>query len=175
MIRYALFAGLTLMVCVPALHADQLWDWSYTGSQWSGSGTFDTESNLTTGVSGFTGYRIVDISGTWNSEPITLLLPLAGFQSNDNLLAVSTPQLSLNGVAFNNTDTSYNISYSGSLNNYTATSANPFITDDGRGTFSATEVVPEPRTTVLIGSSLCLFALLLRRNRSEGPIDHPSV
>ena len=163
--RYALLAGFALMFGVSALHADQLWDWSYEGNQWSGSGTFDTESTLTTGTSGFTGYLIVGISGTWNSEPITLLLPPAGFQNNDNLLAISAPQLSLGGVSFNNADTTYNIAFSGSLNNYTATSANPFFTDNGLGTFSATEVVPEPATSALIGSSLLLFALLVRLPR----------
>ncbi len=166
MIRSALSIGLTLMVCVPALHADQLWDWSFESLNWSGSGTFETESTVTTGVSGFTGYLIDDISGTWNSEPITLLLPAGGFQNNDNLLAVSAPQLSLlGGVSFENADSIYNIAYSGSLNNYVATSANPFFTDDGLDTFSATEVVPEPATTVLSGWATLALALVVRHRK----------
>jgi hypothetical protein len=157
-----------LMFCAPVLWAG-LWDWSYTGNQWAGSGQLTTDSGLTTttGIFGFTGYRILDITGTFNSLPITGLLPPLNFLSNDNLLSLTTPQLSVNGLAFTNSDNLYNISYSGSLNNYTATSANPFFSDNGRGTFIATPEVPEPASAMLIVPALLVSALLIRHRKCD--------
>ena len=61
--RSILVAALALVFCAPALPADITWDWGYSSNQFTGSGTLTTESTLTTGLGGFTGYRIVGISG----------------------------------------------------------------------------------------------------------------
>jgi hypothetical protein len=161
------------MVCAPALPADVVWDWSYDGNQYSGSGTFDTESTLTTGLSGFTGYRILSISGTWDGTGINDLLPPFGYASNDNLLALSTPQLSLNGVAFETSDGFFDIHYTGSLNNYKV--ENPVLDDNGQGTFAATVETPEPTTTVLMGSALLVLGLLVRHQRRNQGADQRSL
>ena len=61
--RSILVAALAVVFCAPALPADITWDWSYSSNQFTGSGTLTTDSTLTTGVGGFTGYRIVEHVG----------------------------------------------------------------------------------------------------------------
>ncbi len=163
MIRYALFVGFALIFSTTALRADLVWDWSYSSNIYSGSGIFDTESTLTTGLSGFTGYQIISMSGTWDAGPIDQLLGPLSYQNNDNLLAVSTPQLSLVGLAFQANNGPFNISSTGT-NKYEV--RNAFFDDNGQGVFAAATETAEPATTVLIGSSLLALALFVRHRFS---------
>jgi hypothetical protein len=87
--RSILVAALALVFCAPALPADSTWDWGYSSNQFTGSGTLTTESTLTTGLSGYTGYQIVSMSGIFDLNLITGLLPPAGYLSNDNLLGIA--------------------------------------------------------------------------------------
>jgi hypothetical protein len=158
--RYVLFAAIALVLCAPA-RADMIWEWTYSGNQWTGSGELITESTLTD-ISGFTGYLILGMSGTWDSLPIIYLLPPANFFNNDNLLSPSQPQLDSFGLAFGNTDSNYNISYAGP--GYQAFGAG--FADNGQGIFSATAVAtPEPATAVLVGPIVLAFALFVRHRK----------
>jgi hypothetical protein len=164
--RSILVAALALVFCAPALPADITWDWSYSSNQFTGSGTLTTDSTLTTGVGGFMGYRILDISGTIGTgvipDLITGLLPPGGFQSNDNLLGPSLPQLDFpGGVSFSTTGGLYNIDYPGSPLYEARNSLG--VTDTGAGTFAARIETPEPATAVLMVPSLVAFALFVRR------------
>ncbi len=162
MVRRALF-GIALMFFAPPLHADLVWDWSYSSNQFTGNGTLTTESTLTTGISGFTGYQIDNISGVFDLNLITGLLPPAGYLSNDNLLGPSQPQLdSIGGLSFttNGSVSFVNISYPGSPLYLAQTTV---IDDNGGGIFTAIVETPEPATAVLIGWTLLLFALIVRR------------
>jgi hypothetical protein len=167
--RSILVAALAVVFCAPALPADITWDWSYSSNQFTGSGTLTTESTLTTGPGGYTGYRILDISGTIGTgvipDLITSLLPPGGYQSNDNLLGPSQPQLdSIGGLSFtsNGTHSLVNISYPGSPLYLARTSV---INDNGAGVFSAIRETPEPTTAVLIVPTLLAFALFVRRRK----------
>jgi hypothetical protein len=164
--RSILVAALAVVFCAPALPADITWDWSYSSNQFTGSGTLTTESTLTTGPGGYTGYRILDISGTIGTgvipDLITSLLPPGGYQSNDNLLGPSQPQLDFpGGVSFQTTGSIYNIDYPSSPLYEARNSQGAF--DNGAGTFSARIETPEPATAVLMVPSLVAFALFVRR------------
>ena len=160
-----LSACLLMLFCAPALRANMIWDWSYTGNQWRGSGELITDSTLTTGTL-ITGYQILSMSGVWAGDSIDELLPPLSFLSNDNLLSLSTPQLSGSGLAFSHPDFLYNIAWSGSGNFYKA--SRPGFSDDGLGSFSATLASPEPAPSVLLGTTLLGLALfLLHRNATR--------
>ncbi len=114
---------------------------------------------------GYTGYQIVSMSGIFDLSLITGLLPPAGYQSNDNLLGPSQPQLdSIGGLSFtsNGTHSLVNISYPGSPLYLARTSV---INDNGAGVFSAIRETPEPTTAVLIVPTLLAFALFVRRRK----------
>ncbi|MGA7411916.1 MAG: hypothetical protein WBW33_15665 [Bryobacteraceae bacterium] len=165
--RSILVAALAVVFCAPALPTDLTWDWSYSSNQFSGMGTLTTNPTVTTGIGGFMGYRIVDISGVFGTgvipDLITGLLPPGGFQSNDNLLGPSQPQLdSIGGLSFSTNGTlgAVNIDYPGSPL-YEA--RNSQITDNGAGAFTARIETPEPATAVLMAPTLLAFALFVRR------------
>ncbi len=163
--RSILVAALAVAFCVPALPTDLTWDWSYSSNQFSGMGTLTTNPTVTTGPAGFTGYQIIGISGVFGSgvipDLITILLPPGGYQSNDNLLGPSQPQLDFpGGVSFNTTGGTYNIDYPGSPL-YEA--RNTQIADNGAGIFTAVLQTPEPATAVLMVPTLLAFALFVRR------------
>ena len=124
------------------------WDWSYQtidpgDTSYSGSGTFTTEDTTMTN-GGFTGYLITGITGTMNAETITGIVAPGGFGGNDNLVAVSSPQLDNSGFTFlTDAGTWYNPFWDAS---YSAGSENDSGYGGGSdylGNFSA-DVVPEP-------------------------------
>jgi hypothetical protein len=72
------------------------WNWSYSGGGTiGGSGTFTTTDGPTEP------FLITGITGTAEGNTITTLLPPRAF-SNDNLLNTSQPQLTGNGVSWEN-------------------------------------------------------------------------
>jgi len=166
--KYVLSAGLALMFCAPALRASLIWDWTYTSNIHAGSGTLTAETNTTT-VFVFTGYQILSISGLWDGDPITGLMP-SGL-GNDNLLLLglqkggllqSVPQqLDVSGMSFSTAADTVNI-YSTLSGEYVATSDGAI---DHGGSFSAELATPEPATSALVGSTLLLVALILRHRK----------
>lgn len=136
----------------PALHASTTWNWSYSSNLYSGTGTFTTDSTLTS-LGGFTGYLIESATGTWNGHSVTLV-PSAGFGGNDNLLSASSPFLDDNGVSLMTSLDTFNIYYTGlGYQAYGAIAA----PDNANGQFNAAvatstpaAATPEPGTIILM-------------------------
>jgi hypothetical protein len=97
----ALGISIALAMPLPA-HASRIWNWSYTGAGIAASGTFTT----TDAANGLGYYQIVGITGSRNGETITGLqptgTPIPGNEpyAVDNLIGLSTPQLTVNGFGF---------------------------------------------------------------------------
>jgi hypothetical protein len=162
--RLAVLGAFALTFCAPSLRADILWNWTYSGTNNSGSGTFTTDSDTSTANS-FTGYLITGMSGTFDGSTVDLLTP-GSFGSTDNLLAVSVPQFSDFGINFSNTDGDFELWSSGSsydvFNGFTSSL-------ESGATFSATEAAsaPEPAAAILFVPALVILALFSRYRKAH--------
>ena len=98
--RSLLFAGLVLSVLsTTSAFADTLFNFSFSGTDFSGSGQFTTTMTSTPGE-----YLITDASGTTNGKAIAGVLPTGGTFGNDNLLffnsAANANYFDLDGVTY---------------------------------------------------------------------------
>jgi hypothetical protein len=146
--------------------ASVIWDWTYTSTAYSGSGTMSTGST-TAPSTDF--YLVTDITGTWNNVPITGLAPSGTFGGNDNFLAPSLPQLDFSGLAFTTETGEYNMFYNGSQYEVCLTAG--CTGGVGPGSFSATiATTPEPSFApfgaIIIMGITSLKLLRLRRHRT---------
>jgi len=150
-----------------------MWEWSFSSDLYTGNGTLETDSTTVT-LFGFTGYPIVSITGTWDGDAITGLLPFNTVGSNDNLLGNSIQLLSTFGMAFlSAADGPVNIFHNG-LTFYRGTSV-AGGSDNGLGTFLATEsAAPEPATAILIIPTLLGLALFVRHRKRRLSTMHPA-
>lgn len=154
MMRLLLIVATVLLMQERPATASLLWDWSYSGTGISASGTFTT--NVTPDVAGF--YQIVGITGTDNGITITGLQPTGtAIPGNepfavDNLVSATAPQLTGNGFGFSLANGDYaNPFYSGS-SYFEYLSVPPYVNGAGPETpvsFSAA-VVPEPSTALFM-------------------------
>ena len=143
-----------LLMHEPSAMAALLWNWSYSGTGVSASGTFTTD--VAPDGAGF--YQIVGITGTDNGVTITGLQPTGtAIPGNepfavDNLVSAAAPQLTGNGFGFSLTNGDYaNPFYTGS-GYHEYLSVPPYVKGAGPETpvsFSAA-VVPEPSTALLM-------------------------
>lgn len=154
---------LAAVFSLPATSRADVWTWTFAGGSYSGSGTFVTDSTLSTGFGGFSGYKITSITGTWTQSPgsaqtISGLLPVpsSGFD-NDNLVSMSNQQLSWGGFLFGVNSAKINIYYSSGYRMYDG------VNVDIAGTFSAVNTVPEPSTWALMGLGAAAVLWQLRR------------
>ncbi len=130
------------------------WNWSYSGTGLSASGTFTT--NDATDEAGF--YQIVEITGADNGVTITGLQPTgSAIPGNepyavDNLVSTAEPRLTEHGFGFSLANGNYaNPFYNGS-NYYEFLSVPPHLKGAGPETpvsFSAA-TVPEPSAASLM-------------------------
>jgi hypothetical protein len=128
----------TQIAAAPQLVANDaplLWDWTYSSTVYSGSGTLSTD-----GVGN--PQTIETFTGTWNGEAITALLAPGNIGGNDNLLAAPPPQLDGSGLSFSTNSDQFNI-FRVSAVNYGAFGFNG-IFDGGTGLFSATPANTPP-------------------------------
>ena len=178
---------LVIAVTILLLHGQRaeallLWNWSYSGTGVSASGTFTT--NDAPDAAGF--YQIVGITGTDNGAAITGLqptgTPIPGNEpySVDNLVSAVEPRLTAHGFGFALANGDYaNPFYNGS-NYYEYLSGLPYV--KGAGTerpvsFSAA-IVPEPSAASLMLAGrvgLLGFGPILNRrtNLNRYPLHRP--
>jgi hypothetical protein len=142
-----ILAAIFLMQERPAT-ASLLWDWSYSGTGISASGTFTT--NVAPDGAGF--YQIVGITGTDNGVMITGLQPTGtAIPGNepfavDNLVSATEPQLTDNGFGFSLANGDYaNPFFSGS-SYYEYLSVPPYVNGAGPETLVCRSRPPSCRS-----------------------------
>ena len=139
-----------------------VWDWSWSGTD-IGSGTLTT-NDLSSGS-----YLITAMTGTWNTEVITLLPAGTEVDSGfpiDNLLFDLPQQLSLAGLGFTTFSENVNLFADSPY----AVVTSPISEEYYRGgVFTATPVaaVPEPETYALMLAGLALVGAAARRRRAR--------
>lgn len=141
----------------------------------SASGTITTAETLTNG-----GYRLLSISGnrtlSFGGTPgvpqsfNTLLAP--GSVGNSNLLFLTTPHLDWNGWGFQDGSESVNLYFS-DPDGYTENRFDVLYGNLTINRVEQTSSVPEPASTVLIGTGLVVMSAWLRRSRRTGKIANP--
>ena len=138
-----------------------VWDWSWIGTD-IGSGTLTT-NDLSSGS-----YLITAMTGTWNTEVITLLPAGTEVDSGspiDNLLFDLPQQLSNNGLGFTTFRENVNL-YVSKEYEYVAFSDSTF--EYRNGAFTATIApIPEPETYALMLAGLALVGAAARRRRAR--------
>lgn len=168
--RTAATLAVAALLTAPAAQADQLWNWSYSGSGVSAGGTLTTSD--TADASGH--YSVLGITGQRNGVSITGLFPTGsaipgneGYPVDNLLAAGSSAQFSEHGLGYTLADGSY-------ANPYWALWATPdqyYEVHTGPGyfeapiSFSATPAVPEPGAVAMMALGLA-FVAGVRRRRS---------
>src|SRR5689334_20748721 len=142
-----------------------LWNWSYSGTGVSASGTFTT--NDTPNGAGF--YQIVGITGVNNGVTITGLQPTGtAIPGNepyavDNLMSAPEPHLTTHGFGFSLANGNYaNPFYNGSTY-YEYLSVPPYVKGAGpeRPVSFSAPIVPEPSAaSVLVAALVGLFSFV---------------
>jgi hypothetical protein len=172
--RLVIAAAIVLMYRQPA-QALLLWNWSYSGTGVSASGTFTT--NDAPDGAGF--YRITRITGDDNGvvtitglQPTGTAIPGNEPYAVDNLVSAAEPRLTAHGFGFSLANGNYaNPFYNGS-SYYEYLSVPPYVNGAGPErpvTFSAA-IVPEPSAASLLLAGfvgLFSFAGIFRARRTS--------
>jgi hypothetical protein len=153
-----LIAAATLFMSGQPAKAMLLWNWSYSGTGVSASGTFTT--NDTPDGTGF--YQIVGITGAENGVTITGLQPTGtAIPGNepyavDNLVSGAEPRLTVHGFGFSLANGDYSNPFYNGSNYFEYLSVPPYVQGAGPErpvTFSAA-IVPEPSAASLLLAGL---------------------
>ena len=150
-------------------NATVYWDWTWTTSD---ARSTDSSGTLTTVDLSARSYLITAMTGTWNGYVIDHLLDTGRLENNSNLLLDDSPQLDMDGVAFETVLGKTNIRYSDDLSAYfwrTTGGDGRTRLGEGVGTFTATQVaaVPEPETYALMLAGLAVVGAAACRRRAR--------
>jgi hypothetical protein len=175
-LKTALLLAVALALPTSA-NAIVVWDWSFDGTVYGneyvgsgqpfgnvplkGSGTFTTDDRTTyqDGPQQIPYYQITKITGMWNGNSITGLVPVESLDySNDNKLLEPIALLTYNGVFFTTESSQV----------YIRNSQYGFLSSDGFGPFTATIApIPEPETYALMLASLAVVGAAARRRKAK--------
>lgn len=185
--RFSTFVVATVLACIlaalqPAYAETFDFSYSFSGSIGGGGSAYDVSGSgtlITSALDTSTdAYTILSVTGTRNymgeSQTITGLIPVNGFQGNDDLLFASGPTLDEGGFSFSVNgpgDASYGVVtsnvnvgyYSASMGTSGYSEGDPNV---GYGMFQITEV-PEASPFVSFGSLLLCGLTLFYRYRRE--------
>ena len=151
-------AGLVFLG-IHQVRADVTWDWNITNGM-VGSGQFVT-ADLSAGS-----YLVTSVTGTIDGFAVTGLIPVGNFNSNDNKLLTSFPQVDQAGISFSSASFQYNIySVPGSPATYNMDTTDPNTRTITDVSFTATPV-PEPSTYMLLGVGVLLLGITASYQRS---------
>ena len=136
-------AAIGALLSVSSARASVIYDWSFSDSTDSGSGTFTTGTVWTA-----TGVAISGISGTVDGHAIT---GLSSFAGADNKLYSAAPHMSLGGISFATSVNTFNLENFGGVE-LIKFSTDPSGIDTGGVpiTFSIAQAVPEPSTWAMM-------------------------
>jgi hypothetical protein len=146
--RRLLIAAAILLIHGRPAEALLLWNWSYSGTGVSASGTFTT-NNAPDGA-GF--YQIVGITGSDNGVTITGLRPTGtAIPGNepypvDNLVSAAEPHLTTHGFGFSLANGNYTNPFYNGSGYYEYLSVPPYVNGAGpeRPVSFSVAIVPEP-------------------------------
>jgi hypothetical protein len=173
-----LFAAVATPV---AAHADDLYNYSFSGTGVSGAGTFTIPSTTADGS-----FLVSSITGQVNGANITGLLPVDAYKGNDNLFFNGYPYLDNGGVSFGlDNGADVNIFFingdwffqgdgnfvldTGGVNSISSSLIHSSITADTTVQITdlsfapATAVTPEPSSFMLLGTGVLGAAGMFRR------------
>ena len=152
-----LFVAISIVIALCSSAHARLWTWSYSGDGVSASGEFTTTDTIYGGD-----YMITGITGERNGVAITGLQPsgtaIPGNEpyAVDNLVSLSSPQLTINGFGFSLADGTYsNPYYDGGYFDFHSVPVDPSSSTEPSIVFSAT-----PAPTPQAGQGFTGFALL---------------
>ena len=169
--KLVVFASL-LFACIPVSAQTTLWDWSWVGSFTQAKGTFTTVPSP--GADGL----IVGVTGTWNGNQITGMLPPGSFFESDNLLVGAVVIPTSRGLAFETADSNWeHLAFNGGqiygdvLNPGTGTTV--FDSSDWTSFVAAPRAVPwQPSDGVVLVGIILAGAKQLRRKRNRTSRTH---
>lgn len=163
--RSAFLTGLVFSaMCGANAFADTMFNFSFAGAEFSGSGVFTTVSQSTPGE-----YLITGVTGTTNGKTITGVEPAPSTNfNNDNLLFYpGTSAFDLYGVTYAlSTGAEVNLFHQGSTDKeyLLRPNGNSFLLDTAQITVTpAASAVPEPESLLLLGTGALGMVGVLRR------------
>ncbi len=166
-LKATLLLAAALALPMSANAVEWTWTWKPLDAKSDGSSGTLTTDDLSAGS-----YLITEMTGTWNGYVIDRLLDTGRLENNSNLLLDDSPQLDMDGVAFETVLGKTNIRYSDDLSAYfwrTTGGDGRTRLGEGVGTFTATQVaaVPEPETYALMLAGLALVGAAASRGRAR--------
>ena len=157
-----LAAAATLALVGTSAHADTVWNFTYSGSNSSASGSFSTAGD------GTTPSAVTAISGTYSDATITngtidglVALGTDGSFYYDNLFG-GTPLLSNSGVLFDVNGGQHVNLYTVGSDYYNAAFEAPGLLNE-TVSFSVTSAVPEPGSIAMLLASMGALTFMSRR------------
>lgn len=161
-IQYALASAVLALSTLGTAHADQTWNFSYSGAGVTASGSFVTAGNA------LVAEDILSITGTRNGLAITGLVPLDTDPNflYDNQFTAGEPHFTDGGMVFSVAGGQPNVNVYFFAGTYTDLYIDGLDPVETPITFSVSAAVPEPATALAMMAGLGLLGMRLRSRRA---------